>query len=124
MRPAFALGLAVIALCTAFAVTYAADAPPNHPPVIDWFMISEGPACYYEFFGYVSDPDNSTEGYVVQFGGIVEGEGLTATVGVDGSFDEFFFLPNIQSGVVTADTEDPQAAPAETAAYDLQVTPP
>ncbi len=87
-------------------------------------MVLEGPAYTYEFFGYVSDPDNPTDGYVVQFGGIVDGEGLTATVGVDGSFDKTFILPNVRSGVAPADTEDPQGTPAETAAYDLQVTPP
>ncbi len=121
---AFTFALVVIVLPTAFALTYAADPPQNQPPVIEWFMISEGPAFTYEFFGYVSDPDNSTEGYVVEFGGIVEGDGLEATVGFDGSFDEVFILPNAENGVVTADTVDPLGAPAETAAYDLQVTPP
>ena len=124
MRLAFALALGVLALLTSFAVTYADDPPPNEPPVIEWFLISEGPMDTFDFFGYVSDPDNSTEGYVVQFGGTVEGQGLSATVGPDGSFDENFIITEIESGTVTADTEDPQGAPAETVGYWLDVTQP
>jgi len=124
VKPVFALCVAVIALSAAFAVTHAADPPPNSPPVIEWFMISEGPVHTYEFFGYVSDPDSSTEGYVVQFGGVVDSYGISAAVGADGSFDEAFVLPGVETGTVTADTTDSQGAPAETAMYWLQVTPP
>lgn len=122
MMLAFVLVSAAIGLWPVIAVTYADDPPPNDPPAIEWFAISEGPFHTYEFFGYVSDADNSTEGYVVEFGGNVSG--ISATVAADGSFDESFYLPDIESGIVTADTADPQGASAETAAFDLLVTSP
>jgi hypothetical protein len=116
------LALGILVLSVAFAVSYAADPPPNHPPVIEQFMISEGPADTYEFFGYVSDPDGSTAGYVVTFGGAVASYNISATVGADGSFDEVFILRGVETGTVTADTKDPQGASAETAEYYLFVT--
>lgn len=115
----FIVGVAAIALSSAVASTFADDPPPNNPPVIEWFMISEQGNDTYEFFGNVSDPDNSTEGYTVTFSGVASG--ITATVGSDGSFDETFYLPNIQSGLAFADTQDPQDAAAETATFDLYV---
>lgn len=116
-----ALVMTMCALSTAFSVTRAD--PPNRAPSVEWFVISEGPLDLYSFFGYVSDPDGSTEGYVVQFGGAVESYGISATVGPDGSFDEVFSLPGAESGIVTADTQDPQGAASETAMTYLYVTP-
>jgi hypothetical protein len=120
LRLAFAAGTIVAILCFAFSPAYATDPPPNNPPEIEWFAISEGPGNTYEFYGYVSDPDNSTEGYTVTFSGVVSG--ISATVESDGSFEEVFYLPNVQSGLVLADTEDAQGASADTAAFDLYVT--
>ncbi len=119
---AFGLSLAVLVLPLSLAATRADDPPPNHPPVIEQFMISEGPGDTFEFYGYVSDPDGSTAGYTVRFGGAVESYNISATVAADGSFDEVFILPGVQTGIVTADTTDPQDADAETAMYYLVVT--
>ena len=115
----FIVAVAASLLSSAFASTFADDPPPNNSPVIEYFMISDQGDGYYEFFGYVSDSDNSTEGYTVTFSGVASG--ITATVGSDGSFDETFYLPNVQSGLAFADTQDPQGAAAETATFDLYV---
>ena len=116
---AFTLGIVVAMLCTVFAPAFADDPPPNDPPEIEWFAISDGPGNLYEFYGYVSDPDGSTDGYIVTFSGVVSG--ISVAVGPDGSFDEVFHLTDVQSGLVLADTADPQGASAETVAFDLYV---
>ncbi len=113
----FTLAIVAAVFCAIFSPASADDPPPNNPPEIEWFAISNSAYDTYEFYGYVSDPDGSTEGYIVTFSGAMSG--ISATVGPDGSFDEVFYLPNAQSGLVYADTIDPQGARAETAEYDL-----
>lgn len=111
---AFSLALAFSALPPSEAV---AQMPPNTPPVIEEFAVSEPMPGIVVFQGRVTDLPGLASGYIVTFGGAVSGR--SAVVRSDGTFAEAFYIPGL-SGWVSADTKDLAGAAAETRYFMIQ----
>lgn len=111
---AFSLALAFSALPPSEAV---AQMPPNAPPVIEEFAVTEPMPGIVVFRGRVTDLPGLASGYTVNFGGAVSG--LSAQVRSDETFAEAFYMPGL-TGWVTADTTDPEGAAAATRHFKIQ----
>lgn len=61
----------------------------------------------WTFAGFVTDDDDSVEGYVITFGGALADYHLTATVEANGVFSLTIELIGLQEGTATAQTVDP-----------------
>jgi hypothetical protein len=95
----------------------------NKPPVISNFRAEQGPEDFWTFSGTVTDVDDYVEGMTVYFGGVLAGYGYTATVYADGTFYMTHEIPDLQSGIATAQTYDWSLNPSNLAmcyvfAYD------
>jgi hypothetical protein len=77
----------------------------NYPPVISNFTASETPNTWI-FAGHVTDPDESTTGFTVTFGGLPSVTGKTTTVNAGGNFTLAAVLGANENGTVTAQTVD------------------
>lgn len=94
---------------TTFTVTVADTifwVPDNEPPEISDFLGTEGPGWSWTFSGTVTDPDEDVEGFIITFGGVLEGYGYTAIVQADGTFSITNVYVDLQSGTATAQTSD------------------
>ena len=99
---------------TTFKVTVL---PSNEPPEITDFIGCKGYGDSWTFSGNVSDSDSELQGMVVQFGGVLESYGYTATVQSDGTFSLTAAFPGLEGGYVTAQTHDSQGAPSNIAYF-------
>jgi len=87
----------------------------NQPPVITDFGAVEGPGDYWTFEGTVTDPDDSVEGMVVTFGGVLASYSVSAVVRADGTFSLTQPFPGLETGIASAQTQDPHGALSNTA---------
>lgn len=104
------------------AVTESMEITVNAPPVILTFGGSHGLGDFWTFQGTVTDPDDNMAGQTVVFGGVLAGYGLTAIIQADGTFSVTAQLPNIQTGVATARTEDPHGLLSNLATCEVWVS--
>ncbi len=88
----------------------------DQAPVISNFQMTNEAGNYWTISGTVTDDTNPT-GYVVNFGGVLAGYGYTATVDSDGTFSVVEEIDNLQVGMATAQTTDPQGLVSNTAMY-------
>lgn len=126
---AFPAILAAVVL-VAMSPTLAGGGPPgpgtppgNAAPVIEDFTVVQAVPSAYTFSGRVLDANDPVQGFVVTFGGVVDGYGVTATVGADGYFETTAVLVGLHSGFATAQTRDPHGALSNTALYYVLVNP-
>jgi hypothetical protein len=84
-------------------------------PVISNFYCINEYSDTWTITGVVTDADDSVEGDVVTFGGVLAGYNLTATVRADGVFTITVELIGLQEGVATAQTKDPNGVFSEVA---------
>ena len=82
----------------------------NQPPVITDFGAVQGRGDFWTFEGTVTDPDDSVEGMVVTFGGVLEGYNVSAVVQADGTFSLTQPFPGLENGIASAQTQDPHGA--------------
>jgi hypothetical protein len=80
--------------------------PNNEPPEISNFIGAEGPGHFWTYTGNVTDPDEDAEGFIITFGGILEGYGYTAIVQANGTFSITEEYIGLVSGAATAQTSD------------------
>ena len=98
-------------------------APVNDAPVISDFGGSEGYGSFWTFSGTVSDVDDDVEGMIVNLGGVLDGyEDIYATVLADGTFSVTAEYPGLQTGGVSAQTEDDDGLDSNVAWYEIYVT--
>ena len=90
----------------------------NPAPVISNFQGTSGPGDMWTFSGSVTD-NQPVAGLVVNFGGILEGDNLSATVQADGSFSLTTYLPGLESGTVTAIKQDIQGTFSNEASFTI-----
>lgn len=76
-------------------------------PIISNFYCINEIGDIWTLTGIVTDTDDDVEGYVITFGGVLAGFGITATVGADGVFSITVELVGVQMGTGTAQTTDP-----------------
>jgi hypothetical protein len=79
----------------------------SHAPYVGNFCCVNEYGDHWTITGTVSDADDSVEGYVVTFGGVLASYSLTAVVDSSGVFSITVELINLSSGTATAQTEDP-----------------
>jgi hypothetical protein len=90
------------------------------PFISNFYCINEV-ASFWTLTGTVTDTDDDVEGYIVNFGGVLAGFNITATVGADGVFCATFELVGLQEGTGTAQTTDPFGVLSNVAGYWLIV---
>jgi len=76
----------------------------NQPPVIYDYLAVQAPGNTWLFTGYVTDPDDDVEGWVLDFGGVFD---LRATVNEDGYFEFAVILEDDEWGFEWVQAEDP-----------------
>lgn len=84
-------------------------------PLIGQFTVYNEIGNYWTIVGVVSDTDDSVEGYVVTFGGVLAAYNLTAVVQSDGSFTITVDVTDMQEGIATAVTTDPHGVASNSA---------
>jgi len=83
----------------------------NAAPVVnDFYVIYDDISNTWTMTGTVTDVDDSVEGYVVTFGAVLGGRGLSAVVDVDGVFCVTYEITDLENGTATAQTVDPHDA--------------
>lgn len=94
----------------------------SNSPYISNFECINTVGDYWTLTGIVTDNDDSVEGFVVSFGGVLASYNLTATVDdVDGAFTLTVAIPNLTEGTATAQTKDPQGIESNLAMYWMVV---
>jgi autotransporter-associated beta strand protein len=93
----------------------------NAPPVISNFDGIPVIGDYWTFSGSVADPDDSVQGFVVTFGGVLASYNMTAVVQADGTFSTTDDLIGLRNGSATAQTQDSLGAVSNTAEFLVAV---
>jgi len=91
----------------------------NTPPVISGFSCIKGLGDYWTMSGTVADVDDDVEGMTVDFGGVLSGYSVSASVQSDGSFEVTEELVGLSTGTATAQTEDDDGADSNLATYQI-----
>ena len=87
----------------------------QYPPVISNFTAILDPSDYWTFSGTVTDEDDNVDGMTVYFGGVLAAYGYTAIVGPNGTFSMTYEMPDLESGIATAQTYDWYGLPSNLA---------
>ncbi len=85
-------------------------------PVIDQFEVDSS-TMYWFVSGHITDDDGAMAGYVVRFGGLLEGHSTTALP--DGSFFFYTMMPPGTTGTVEAVATDPTGLESNTALFTV-----